>query len=67
MEFATALLVFGGIGWYLDRRWDCGPWLTLTGSLCGAAVGFYVFIVRARAATRDSRASGKDITDRKHD
>ena len=36
-----AILVFGGVGYVLDRALGTGPWLLIAGLLAGLAVGFY--------------------------
>jgi F0F1-type ATP synthase assembly protein I len=35
------ILLLGGIGYLLDRRWDTAPWLLVTGLILGVVVGFY--------------------------
>jgi len=37
---AAAIGLATWLGWYLDRRWDTAPWLTLAGLLVGTAAGF---------------------------
>jgi ATP synthase protein I len=39
-----AVLLFGSIGYGLDRWIDSSPWLLLTGLLVGIALGFYDLI-----------------------
>jgi F0F1-type ATP synthase assembly protein I len=36
-----AVLLFGGVGYVLDRWWHTTPWLLLVGVLLGLVVGFY--------------------------
>ena len=36
-----AIILFGGIGFWLDRRFGTGPWFLLGGLLLGLVVGFY--------------------------
>jgi len=40
------------LGWWLDRRWDTGPWLLLTGILLGIAAGFYNFFRAVAGLTK---------------
>lgn len=39
-----AILVFGGLGYAVDRWFDCAPWGVATGLLFGMVVGFYELI-----------------------
>lgn len=41
----TGLLVYGGIGWWLDQLLDTS-FLTLIGLLLGAALSFYLVYIR---------------------
>jgi hypothetical protein len=43
-QLAVSVLAGFGGGYYLDRRWDCAPWLTLAGSALGLGAGLYVFL-----------------------
>lgn len=36
----ASILVFGGIGWYIDSRYSTSPWFMLAGGGLGLAVGF---------------------------
>ena len=38
------------VGYYLDERWDSGPWLTIVGALLGSVVAFtHLLQLAARA------------------
>ncbi len=39
LGITVAIGVIGGL--YLDRRFDTGPWLMITGLLLGVSSGFY--------------------------
>ena len=39
-----AILLLGGIGYFLDGRLGTRPWLAVTGLLLGIVVGFYELI-----------------------
>ena len=39
-----AILLLGGLGYFLDGRLGTGPWLVVTGLLLGIVVGFYELI-----------------------
>ena len=53
IEFVTAIGVFLLIGWWLDRKWNSFPWLTIAGAAVGFAVGLYALVRAARNAFRD--------------
>lgn len=36
-----AILLLGGVGWFVDRWQDTAPWFLLTGLVLGIVVGFY--------------------------
>jgi F0F1-type ATP synthase assembly protein I len=39
-----AILLLGGLGYFLDGRLETGPWLTVAGLFLGIVVGFYELI-----------------------
>lgn len=47
VELIAALLIWGGIGWLVDRWLGSGPWLTVVGALVGYAAGFYLIWLRS--------------------
>jgi len=55
MEFVVAILLFGGIGWWLDGDGRLGtrPWLMVAGFGVGFAVGLWMLIRAANKAFRD--------------
>lgn len=53
IEFVTAIGAFVLLGWWLDRRWNSFPWLTIVGAAVGFAVGLYLLLKAARSAFRD--------------
>ena len=44
IQLAAAVVVMCFAGRWLDLRWGTTPWLMLTGTMVGAAAGFYQFI-----------------------
>jgi F0F1-type ATP synthase assembly protein I len=36
-----AIVLFGAVGYLLDRTLNTAPWLVISGVLVGVAVGFY--------------------------
>lgn len=54
-DMLIALLVFGGIGYLLDR-WLATRWIVIAGLLLGLIVGMYRFIKDATAASKSAAA-----------
>ena len=52
------MLALGAVGYFLDRRWESGPWLLLGGLILGMVGGFVNFL-RFVLAPPDGGA-GKD-------
>ena len=38
------IVLLGGLGYWLDGRWNTGPWLLVTGLALGIVVGFYELV-----------------------
>ncbi|HMF57138.1 MAG TPA: AtpZ/AtpI family protein [Pyrinomonadaceae bacterium] len=38
-----SVLIFFGLGWFLDRWLGTSPWMVVGGIVLGACVGFYEF------------------------
>ena len=38
------ILLLGGLGYWLDGRWNTAPWLLVTGLVLGIVVGFYELV-----------------------
>jgi F0F1-type ATP synthase assembly protein I len=55
-ELAVPALLCALVGYYLDKRWGSGPWLTLVGTLVGTAAGLLQLI---RAVKRLDNGSDK--------
>ena len=55
-DFLSAMLVWGGIGWLLDRWLGTEPWLLIAGIVLGNTMGIYLLWLRGeQAAARDER------------
>ena len=52
MEFIVAVILFGGLGWWLDRSFGTRPWLLLAGAGLGFAVGLWLMYKAARKSFR---------------
>lgn len=52
-EFVSAVLVWTGIGWFLDSWLGTTPWLLAFGTLLGFVLGIYLAWLRIRPETPD--------------
>lgn len=52
-EFIVAVLLFGGIGWFIDDRLGTVPWFMIAGGGFGFAVGLYILIRTANRMFRE--------------
>lgn len=58
LQLAASLMLFGALGWWIDRRLSTGPWLMILGMLVGSALAF-VSLLRAVPPThRGKKRSG---------
>lgn len=60
MEMISPVLVLGGLGYWLDGRWDTRPWLAVVGATLGMATGMYSVIRRLLTRGERSRDGGTD-------
>lgn len=42
-DFAASVLLLTYLGYWLDKKYDTQPWLTITGAMVGAFLGYYTF------------------------
>jgi len=54
-EFLSAIFVWFGIGWLLDRWLGTGPWLMGIGTMLGLALGMWLLWLRNQHATEQER------------
>ena len=52
-EFIAAILMFGGIGWWLDARLGTKPWVFIGGVIVGFGIGLWLMIRAAGGAFHD--------------
>ena len=57
-EMVAALLVGGGIGWFLDRWWGTRPWLLLVFLTLGVAAGILNSVRTAQRMAQDDTEQG---------
>jgi ATP synthase protein I len=43
-QLAAAVLAGLGVGYFLDKKFGCAPWLMLAGALVGILAGLYSFL-----------------------
>jgi F0F1-type ATP synthase assembly protein I len=60
VEFLSALLVMGGLGWLLDRWLGTAPWLIVIGLVAGNALGIYLLWLHGRSEDELERARRRD-------
>ena len=53
VEFVVAVLLFGGIGWWLDSRLSTTPWLMIGGAIVGFVVGLWLMLKTALRSFHD--------------
>jgi F0F1-type ATP synthase assembly protein I len=63
VELITAVLMWAGIGWLIDRWLGTGPWFFAIGALIGNAAGLYLIWLRAERMSRDDPASSPNQGD----
>lgn|GEM_PF-2059978 len=57
----ASILVFGGLGWYVDNRYGTRPWLMLAGGGLGLAVGFNSLFRRLNLLEKDRKTSRQKL------
>jgi F0F1-type ATP synthase assembly protein I len=55
VEVLAGVLLWGGIGWLVDRWIGTEPWLGAVGVLVGFAAGLYLVVLRANRMDADER------------
>lgn len=51
-EFLATILLPGGLGYWLDGRFDTRPWLMIAGGVFGFGVGLYRMLKSSAAAMK---------------
>lgn len=54
LQLAASLVLFGALGWWIDRRLSTTPWLMILGMLVGSALAF-VSLLRAVPPTQKGK------------
>ena len=63
VELITAVLLWAGIGWLLDRWLGTAPWFFAIGVLIGNAAGLYLIWLRAERMDREDATSAPEQGD----
>jgi len=58
-ELLTGTLVWGGIGWLLDRWLQTGPWFMAVGMLLGWGAALYLIYLRSEGRLAAPDAAGR--------
>ena len=61
MTYGATILLFVGVGWWLDDHFGTSPWLLIAGSLLGATGGFISLVKKVPPAGAD-----RDLGDDSH-
>jgi F0F1-type ATP synthase assembly protein I len=68
MTWALSVLLFLGVGAWLDSRLGTGPFLLIAGAFVGAGAGFYYLyyhiVIEPRLKREAERDAGKDLDPR---
>ena len=48
LEFAVAVALGVGAGYWIDQRWNFSPWCTVVGVFAGFSLGMYIVIKEAK-------------------
>ena len=59
MLIVVPMVLLGGIGYALDRRFRSQPWLLLAGLVIGMAAGFWSFLREVLVTPPDGRGGRK--------
>jgi len=57
IEFATAVMAGGALGFWLDKKWGTLPWLLLVGIMIGFSLGFYIVCRKTERAGKKKQSS----------
>lgn len=53
--FAASVTLLTLLGYYLDKKWQTDPWLTLAGAVLGIGMGFYNFFKTVFSIEKDEK------------
>ena len=55
LEFAVAVALGAGVGFWIDRKIGSTPWSTVTGVLLGFSLGMYIIIKEANRLKKEEK------------
>ena len=59
LEFAVAVALGVGAGYWTDRKWNFFPWGTVTGVFAGFALGMYIVVKEAKRLEKTNTSKDK--------
>ena len=63
LEFAAAVALGTGGGFWADRHFDTLPWLTVLGTFAGFGLGMYILVKEAKRMSRQAATHKDDKKD----
>jgi len=55
LDFVASVMVCTAIGWWLDRQFETSPWLVISGTGIGFAVGLWLMVKAANRSFKDKK------------
>ncbi len=59
LEFAVAVALGVGAGYFVDHKWNFSPWCTIVGVFAGFALGMYIVIKEAKRMEKENALKDK--------
>ena len=59
LEFAVAVALGVGTGYFADQKWALAPWGTVAGVFAGFALGMYIVIREAKRMEKENNLKDK--------
>jgi len=59
LEFAVAVALGAGAGFWIDKKWGLSPWGCVAGAFAGFALGMYILIKEVQRMTH-AKPTGKN-------
>ena len=59
LEFAVAVALGVGGGYWADQKWALTPWGTVTGVFAGFALGMYIVVKEAKRLEKENALKDK--------
>ena len=59
LEFAVAVMLGVGSGYWADQKWQLSPWCTIVGVFAGFALGMYIVVKEAKRMEKENTLKDK--------